>query len=93
MMTLRLGYLADPVHKSESGLEIGELVGTHEVMFIDDFPLRGLRQLLMNLRELASLQWRDSAAAGNAISVCKREFAHNASLLERAPRCARLGRG
>jgi hypothetical protein len=76
MMTLRLGHFANAIHESQGGLKIGELEGAHEVMLVDDSPLRRFRQLMMNFRKFVSLQRRNAAAAGDAISVCKRRTAH-----------------
>src|ERR1700674_5602819 len=55
MMTLLLGEFANAVHESQGGLKIGEFVCAHDVMLVDDIPLRGLRQLAMNLGEFVSL--------------------------------------
>src|SRR6266849_11221580 len=71
MVPLLLGQFTHSIHESQGGLKVGKLVGAHEVMFIDDIPLRGFRQLTMNFGEFVTLQRRYAAAAGNAISVCK----------------------
>src|ERR1019366_1631579 len=71
MMALLLGQFAYFVHESQSGLKVGELVSAHEVMLVDDSPLSWFRQLLMNFCEFVTLQRRYTAAAGDAISVCK----------------------
>src|SRR6266849_1868206 len=71
MVPLLLGQFAHSIHESQGGPEIGKLVGAHEVMFIDDIPLRRFRQLTMNFGEFVTLQRRNTAAAGDAISVCK----------------------
>src|SRR5271157_1470178 len=78
MMALLLGQIADSIHESQSGLKVSKLVSAHEVMLVDDIPLRRFRQLLMNFREFVSLQRRNTAAAGDASSVCKREVTHRA---------------
>jgi hypothetical protein len=71
MMALLLGQFANLVHESQGGLKIGKLVGADDVVFFDDIPLCGLRQLPMNLRELIALQRRNSAVAGDASFVGK----------------------
>src|SRR5208282_2608509 len=71
MMALLLGQCANSIHKGEGRQEIGELVGAHEVMFLDDVPPPRFFQLLMNLRKFLSLQRWDTAAAGDAFLVCK----------------------
>ena len=76
-MALLLGQFTHPIHEGQGGSEIGKLEGAHEVMFIDDIPLRGFRQLMMNFGEFVSLQRRNTAAAGNAISVCKHRRAQD----------------
>src|SRR5208337_2706714 len=80
MMTLLSGQRADPVHESQGGLKVGKLVGAHKMMFVDDLPLRGLRQLTMNFRKFVALQRRNATATGNAISVCKHKAAYVESL-------------
>ncbi|HKB97335.1 MAG TPA: hypothetical protein VKD23_00980, partial [Terriglobales bacterium] len=72
-------HLADAIHESQGGLEIGEFVSAHEVMLVDDLPLRGLCQLRMNLGEFVSLERGHTAATGDAISICKREVSHGVS--------------
>ena len=43
MMALLLGQFANAIHESQGGLKVGKLVGAHDVMLVDDIPLRGLR--------------------------------------------------
>jgi hypothetical protein len=71
-MALLLGDFAHFIHESQSGLEVGKLEAADDVMLVDDPPLRGVSQLTMELREFGSLERRHAAAAGNAVSVCKR---------------------
>jgi hypothetical protein len=71
MMALLLGHLTHSIHKSERGLEIRELEGTHNVMLVDDVPLRGIGQLTMKLGKFLPLQRRYAAVAGNTFSVCE----------------------
>jgi len=55
MMALFLGQVTDAIHESQGRFEIGEFASAHEVMFVDDPPLRRLGQLSMNLIEFVSL--------------------------------------
>ena len=77
-MALLLGHFADPIHESQCGFKIGKLVGAHNVMLVDDIPLRRLRQLRMKFQNFIPLQRRNTAATGNAFSICKREATHRA---------------
>ncbi len=80
MMALLLSQRANPVHKSQGGLKVRELVGAHKMVFVNDIPLRGLSQLTMNLRKFFSPQRRNATTAGNAISVCKHKAVYVESL-------------
>jgi|CZKS01.1.fsa_nt_gi hypothetical protein len=71
MVALLFGQFSNPVHESQRGPEIGKLEGTREVMLVDKIPLAGFRQLPMDFSKFISLQRRYTAAAGDAISVCK----------------------
>jgi hypothetical protein len=55
MMTLFLGDFTHTIHERQSGLKVGKLVSAHEVMLVDDIPLRGLHQLAVNFCEFVSL--------------------------------------
>lgn len=55
MVALLLSHFADSVHKGQRGFKVAELVGTDDVMLINDFPLSGLRQLLMDGYEVVAL--------------------------------------
>ena len=55
MMALLLGQSANVIHKSQGGLKVRDFVSAHEVVLVDDVPLRRLRQLSMNLGEFVSL--------------------------------------
>src|ERR1700675_1704440 len=90
MMTLFLGHFANAIHESQGGLKVGKLEGAHDVMLVDDIPLRGLRQLLMNFCEFASLQRRYTAAAGDAVPVGKRGVSHGVSEAVKARQGAEL---
>ena len=54
-MALFLGQLADSIYESQRGLEIGKLVLAHDVMLVDDLPLRGIGQLPMKFGEFFPL--------------------------------------
>jgi hypothetical protein len=69
MMALLLGELANSIYERQGGLEIGKLVGTYDVMIVDDIPLCGIGQLPMNVREIFPLERRDATATGHAIFV------------------------
>src|ERR1035437_2974950 len=71
MMALLLGHSANAIHESERGLKIGELEGSHDVMLVDDVPLRRFRQLPMKIRKFLSLYRRNAAVAGDPFLVCE----------------------
>src|ERR1035441_2612348 len=84
MMALLLGESANSIHESESGLKIGELEGAHDVMLVDDVPLRRLRQLTMKIRKFFTLQRRNAAVAGDAFLVCEHSCLKTGVLAGRA---------
>src|ERR1700733_4230187 len=69
MMALLFCDLAHSIDESQSGLEVGKLEDANDVMLVDDFPLRRVGQLTMELRQISPLERRHAAAAGNAIST------------------------
>src|SRR5277367_2948147 len=69
MVTLLLRQFANPVHKSERGFEVGELKSADDVMLVDDFPLRRIRQLLIDFSKRLPLQRRNSPSTGYAIAI------------------------
>ena len=71
MMALLLGQRAYSIHERQCGLEIGELIAAHDVMLVNDIPLRGLVQQTMNVRKILSFERRYATAARNAMSVSK----------------------
>ena len=78
-MALLLGQFADSIYKRQGGLKIGKLVSTDDVMFIDDFPLRRLRQQTMKAGKILSFYRWHTAAARNAVSLGKPSFVQNDS--------------
>ena len=52
MMALLFSDIAHAIYEGQCGLEIGKLVSADDVMFIDDLPLRRLRQHAMNVGEI-----------------------------------------
>jgi hypothetical protein len=88
MMALLLGNFANSIYKSQSGLKVRKFVGAREMVFVDDFPLCRLRQLLMNFLELVALQRRNTDLRG---SVHSSFFFPTLSDSARRPNCARLG--
>jgi len=65
MVSLFLRQCADAIHEIQRLLEIGETEGAGDVVFVDDFPVRPLRNLLINLFQFFALERRHTALAGH----------------------------
>jgi hypothetical protein len=48
VMSLFFGNRSDPVHEIQGLLEVGEGEGASYVVFVDHFPVRPIRELLVN---------------------------------------------
>lgn len=78
-MTLLLSNFANPIHKSQGGLEIGKRVTADDVMPADDDPSRGLLQKIMKVGKVFPVQRWHAAPAGDTGSVRKRKCTHSIS--------------
>lgn len=66
VMSLLFSHGAHAIDKIERRFEVRKLVIPHQVMFVDDVPLRKLRQLPVHVGECFPLKRRNTPAAGNA---------------------------
>src|SRR5271165_4301948 len=55
MMALLFGERANSIYESQGGLEVRKLVNPRNAVFVDDAPLRGIRQLLVKFLKLIAL--------------------------------------
>ena len=62
MMPLLFGNAADPIHKIESGQEIGEGIFPLKVVLVDDLPSR---HLFNQGLDFFPSKWRHTTPAGN----------------------------
>src|SRR2546430_11967321 len=65
MMSLLFRNRPDAIHKIQCLFEIGESVGTSNVMLVHHFPVRPLRNLFVNRCKFHSFERRHTSAAGN----------------------------
>ncbi len=54
MMALLLGQRAYSIHKCQRRLKIWKLIAAHEVMVVDDSPLVGFAELMVNVEKIFS---------------------------------------
>src|SRR5947207_2504555 len=71
MVSLFLRQCADAIHEIQRLLEIGETEGAGDVVFVDDFPVRPLRNLLINLFQFFALERRHTAFAWDTGFRCQ----------------------
>ena len=53
-MALLFGQCAYSIHEYKRRFKIRKLVAAHEVMFVDDIPLVGFAELMMNVEKISS---------------------------------------
>ena len=70
MMPLLFGEGADSIYERQRRFEIWKFKAAHDVMLVDDIPMRRIFQLVMNFGKLFTLERRHTAAARNATSRC-----------------------
>lgn len=69
MVPLLLGQFSDAIHKRQGRAKVRELVAADKMMFVLYAPLVSAGQHAIQVVEIFSLEWRDTAAAGNAIAI------------------------
>src|SRR5882672_4449480 len=69
MMSLLLRQISDMVHESQRRFEIWKLVNAREMVLVDHSPVR---ELVLQVCELGSLERRDAAPAGKTVLVGER---------------------
>ncbi len=54
MMALLLGQRAYPIHERKRRFKIPKLITANDVMLVDDIPLFGFAELMMNIEKIFS---------------------------------------
>src|SRR6266404_3938198 len=65
MMSLLFGQRTHPVYEIQCLLEVREGKRSGHMVFVNDFPVGPLRQLLVNVSQFLAFEGRHSASAGN----------------------------